>query len=40
MMDKELKDWIKGYLCDILCGFFFWGAVFGICLAVMALISK
>ena len=38
-MDKELKDWIKSYLLDILCGFFFWGTVFGICVAAMAIVS-
>jgi hypothetical protein len=39
-MDQELKDWIKSYLLDILCGFFFWGAIFGICVAVTANVSK
>ena len=30
MMDEDLKQWLKTYLLDILCGMVFWGIVSGI----------
>lgn len=35
-MDRDLKTWIKSYLLDMLCGFFFWAAVFGIYVGVLS----
>ena len=28
MEDNDLKEWLKTYLLDILCGMVFWGALF------------
>ena len=39
MMDNELKEWIKSYLLDMLCGFFFWEAVFCIYVGVLFLLA-
>ena len=37
-MDEELKEWIKTYTLDMLCGFFFWAAVFSIYVGVLLLL--
>ena len=39
MMDIELKEWIKSYSLDMLCGIYFWAAVFGIYVGVLFLLA-
>ena len=38
MMDNELKKWMKSYLLDMLCGLFFWTAVFALYVGISFLI--
>jgi len=35
-MDEDLKQWLKSYLMDILCGMIFWGIVFGIAYLIIS----
>ncbi len=37
-MDKEMKNWLKTYLLDILCGIVFWGVVFAIGIGIALLL--
>ena len=38
-MNEELKQWLKTYLLDILCGMAFWGIVFAVSVGLALLFT-